>query len=293
MLPFLNIQDIAGLTGFEFETPCRFYAANAHIETNVSLCRILTRYKVYVDLRDHSITPHLLLDGYWETWMTQFFAKIIKPGNVCIDIGANFGYYAVLMSALSGDTGKVVAVEPNPAVAKLLRSTAGINSPGFHVAELALSDKEGEMLLTIPDELFGSATIIDQKIMHTLPTTAVNVKVNTLDTLMEQMDLARIDVIKMDVEGAEPMIFNGMERVLRNNRKLQIVMEYSPFLYDDPETFTKYLFKYFEIRRIKDGDPGEILRDSSLQGLLSLQDHTDLYLIKKDGLMNKVYHLFK
>jgi len=283
MNPFLNIQDIAALTGFEFETPCRFYANHVHIQNNISLCRILTKYKLYVDLRDRGITPHLILDGYWETWLTQFFAQIIKPGDTCIDIGANFGYYSVLLSALAGNSGKTVAIEPNPGVAKLLRMSASLNSPGFTVAEVALADKAGELQLTIPDELFGSATIVDQEVMQSIPTTSVSVKVKTLDELLQELNISKVDIIKMDVEGAEPLIFEGMEKTLRKNPNIQIVMEYSPYLYQSPERFTKYLFKHFHVQRLKDGMAGEILPNSAIEQLLSLDDHTDLYLKKKEA----------
>lgn len=283
MNPFLNIQDIATLTGFEFETPCRFYASHVQIRTNISLCRILTKYKLYVDLRDRGITPHLLLDGYWETWMTQFFANIVKPGNVCVDIGANFGYYSVLLSALSGDTGKTIAVEPNPEIAQLLRMTSSINSPGFLIAETALSNTTGELQLTIPNDLFGSATIVDQKIMQTIDTISVKVKVKTFDELMEELNITKVDIIKMDVEGAEPLVFAGMEKLLKQKGDLQIVMEYSPYLYEAPEDFTKYLFKHFDVFHLKDGLSEKPLPDSAMKELLSITDHTDLYLKKKEG----------
>ncbi len=282
MNPFLNIQDIATLTGFEFETPCRFYATHIQLKNDIALCRILTRYKVYVDLRDRGIAPHLILDGYWETWLTQFLASIVKPGDVCIDIGANFGYYSVLMSALSGDSGKTIAIEPNPAIAKLLRMTAGLNSPGFKVEESALADKRGELMLTIPDELFGSASLVDQDFLHSVSTKSIPVKVKTLDEIVEEYNLSKIDIIKMDVEGAEPLVFEGMKKTIRQNPNLQIIMEYSPYLYQSSRDFTKYLFRHFEVHRLKDGIAGEALTNEAIKDLLALDDHTDLYLKKKE-----------
>ncbi len=122
MQPFLSISDIASMTGYEFESACRRNVQYAFMGGDVALCRILTKYKIYVDLKDTAITPHLIMDGFWETWLTMCLARVIKQGDVCIDIGANVGYYSILMSALSEDSGKTIAIEPHPSICKLLLS---------------------------------------------------------------------------------------------------------------------------------------------------------------------------
>lgn len=281
MTPFFRIEDIASLPGFEFESPCRHYANYAYLENNTALCRVLTKFKIYVDTRDRGITPHLIMDGFWETWLTQYLAKIIKPGNICLDIGANVGYFSVLMSALAGDNGKTVAVEPNPGIAKLLRLTAGVNGPGFEVAEIALADKEGRIRLRVPDDSFGDASIINRVDRLIKPKSSFKVRTTTLDVMLRELNLSKVDVIKMDVEGAEPFVFDGMKETIANNNNLQIIVEYSPFLYDNPRAFTEYLFSEFTVRRIKDVEQIQDLDDSAIDSLVNLTDHTDLYLRKK------------
>jgi hypothetical protein len=66
-------------------------------------------HKLFVDTRDVSITPHLLLDGLWEPWVTTVIRRIVRPGLRVFDIGADCGYYAVLMADLVCETGQRTA----------------------------------------------------------------------------------------------------------------------------------------------------------------------------------------
>ncbi len=282
MRPFININEINSLTSFEFETICRNYSNYAYLGNNVALCRILTKYKIYVDVRDMGIAPHLIMDGFWETWLSKCLANIIKPGDVCIDVGANFGYYSVLMSALTGEKGLTIAIEPNPDVCRLLRSTANVHNRHFEIVEMALSSKAGEVVLSIPDNYFGDASIIARSDRTSAPKKKSLVKTISLDELVLKSNLDKVDVIKIDVEGVEPLVFEGMQQTIANNPDLKIVVEYSPFLYADARKFTDYLFSTFIVHRIKDVNEKITLDESSIEELLKLTDHTDLFLESKN-----------
>ncbi|MBD0285158.1 MAG: FkbM family methyltransferase [Bacteroidota bacterium] len=281
MQPFSSLSGIASLTRYEFETACRNNIAYAYLGANTALCRILTRYKIYLDVRDLGITPHLIMDGFWESWITQRLARIVKPGYVCFDIGANFGYFSILMSELAGRQGRTIAVEPNANICKLLHSTAAIHSQPFEVAEVALSNTSGKAVLIIPEEHYGDASIIQRRDRLFDRKKKMKVKAMTLDELAKQLNLTRIDVIKMDVEGVEPLVFEGMQKTIAANPDLRIIFEYSPFMYADARQFTEYLFSNFVVHRLKDVDEMTTLDESSIADLLLLKDHTDLYLQRK------------
>jgi FkbM family methyltransferase len=281
MNSFLQISDILSLTAFEFETICRANTSYAYLGNNAALCRILGKYKIYVDTRDVGITPHLVMDGFWETWLTQCLYKIIRPGDVCIDVGANYGYYSILMSTLSGKNGRTIAVEPNPGVFGLLQSTANIHSSKIEVVQAALSDTSGRTVLSIPENFFGDASIIERADRPHLRRSKVKVKMQTLDELAAGYQLSKIDVVKIDVEGVEPKVFNGMKETIDKNPGLRILLEYSPFLYGDAKYFTEFLFYHFTVHRIKDVDEMITLSESDIPQLLELKDHTDLYLVRK------------
>jgi len=245
------------------------------------LCRVLGKYKIFVDTRDIGITPHLVMDGFWETWLTQCMYRIIKPGDICIDVGANYGYYSLLMSSLTGKEGRTIAVEPNPYVFNLLAATASVHSSSIEPVQVALSDVTGYTTLVIPDNFFGDASIVERKDKPRLARSRVDVKTQTLDELAVQLELPRIDLVKIDVEGAEPGVFNGMTETISKNDGLRVLIEYSPYLYDDAKSFTEFLFHHFEVSRIKDVDNMVTLTETDIPVLLSMSDHTDLYLARK------------
>src|SRR5262245_8546714 len=61
-------------------------------------CRVLGKHIMFVEPQDCGITPHLALNGYWESWITLAMARLVRPGWRCIDVGANVGYYALLLA---------------------------------------------------------------------------------------------------------------------------------------------------------------------------------------------------
>jgi len=234
---------------------------------------------MFVDTRDIGVTPHLIMDGYWESWITQCMARIVKPGDVCVDVGANFGYYSFLMSELCGPSGRTVAIEPNPRVVETLRSSEVIHSWRFDVIQAALGDKNGDATLTFPDKYLGGGTLLQQSNFE--GKSQVRVKLTTFDDLVAQLNLPKVDVIKMDVEGLEPNVFAGMKNTIANNPNLKMIIEYSPFCYSNKKEFSDYLFSNFVINRIKDVAEMETLDKEAMDKLVELTDHTDFYLIRK------------
>ena len=280
MNSFSTIREITSLTGYEFETACRDHTSYAYLGNNTGLCKILTKYNIYVDTTDVGVTPHLIMDGFWETWLTQCLVEIVREGDVCIDIGANLGYYSLLMSELCGKTGRTVAIEPNPRICELLRHSQSIHPFRFDVMESAVSNKNGKAVLSVPGNYPGNASINRQFDRVWNPSKS-KVRITTLDEIVSAMNLPKVDIIKMDVEGAEPLVFEGMQKTIAGNPGLQIIVEYSPHLYGDARAFTQYLFSRFTVQRIKDVEKMTLLDESSMATLLQLTDHTDLYLTAK------------
>ena len=279
MKVFSDIREIGSLTRQQFEDRCTAFTDHVYLGNNLVLCKILTKYKMFVDTRDIGVAPHLIMDGYWESWITQCLARIVKTGDVCVDVGANFGYYSLLMSELSGLDGRTVAIEPNPRVVETLRSSEVIHSSRFDVIQSALGDKTGEATLTFPDKYMGGGTLLQQSNFE--GKTQVKVKITTFDELVARLKLPKVDVVKMDVEGLEPLVFAGMKNTLANNPNLKMIIEYSPFSYSNKKEFSDYLFSNFIINRIKDVADMETLDKEAMDRLIELTDHTDFYLIRK------------
>jgi FkbM family methyltransferase len=84
----------------------------------VQLCRLLGDYLVFVDTRAPMRRLRLVLDGFWEASGTLALARYIQFGFYCVDVGANRGYYTLLMALACGREGRVLACEPNPLLAE-------------------------------------------------------------------------------------------------------------------------------------------------------------------------------
>ena len=189
------------------------YVGNGHV-----LSRVLARYKMVTDTADHDFAPHIIMDGYWEIWLTEYMVRTIQQGWTVLDVGANYGYYSVLMADLVGDTGQMIAVEPNPAAAQAVEFTTSVN--GFAdrstIIRKALSDKTGTARLSIPtNHASGAAISADGE--------GIEVETISIDELTA--GLPRVDFIKIDAEGAEPAIFAGMTETLARHKPV-VVMEF-------------------------------------------------------------------
>ena len=274
--PFGSIRDIVTMTRQELEEASAFYAKSFYMGEHLLLCKLLTKYKMYLDARDVGVAPGLLMDGYWESWITKFMAKMIQPGDICIDAGANFGYFSLVMAELAGKEGRAIAVEPNSALCKLLRFTSNMNPDHFEVVGKALSNEQTEMVLSIPTHFWGGATIRKEKVDDSI--TQETVQVDTLDHLVEELQLHKVDFIKMDCEGVEPEIFEGMTKTLQQNPQLKIIMEYSPFMYKNAKGFTDFLFSKFEVGEVTGEACVKKYTIEDISDMLNLRTHIDLFL---------------
>jgi FkbM family methyltransferase len=219
-----------------------------YIGEQTLLCRVLGKYLMYADAQETGITPHLAMDGYWESWITIALARMLRPGWHCLDVGANHGYYTLIMADAVGSQGRVVPVEPTPRLADLLRQTLDVNGfPGVTVASTAATDTDGETLqLVVPARRSMNARLSDV----VGPTDdAVSVKTVTVDTLTR--DWPRVDLIKIDVEGAEEGVWRGMQRTIEQNPDLVVILELNVERYEDPRGFLEAIeLAGFQLRYI-------------------------------------------
>ena len=174
------------------------------------------------------------MSGYWEMWVTEAVIRRVKPGMKVIDCGANLGYFSLLMADLIGPEGRLDAFEPNPAIAARLTKSLAVNGylERSTVHGSALSDTTGEALLFMPDGEPKNAFMQDASFESHFA--SVKVPTVRLDDLPEAHD---IDFIKIDVEGAEERVWNGMEGILDSSRPLTIVLEFAACRYADPAAF--------------------------------------------------------
>ncbi|GEP12663.1 hypothetical protein MGN01_45080 [Methylobacterium gnaphalii] len=149
-----------------------------------------------------------------------------------VDVGANFGYYAIIFGSLVGWKGRLLAFEPEPLMFELLSENIFANWIGWaRQVNAACSDKAGEIELMTSRARPGNtgvATPLDRpseaKDFDFVPFKALTV---CLDDELDTLD-GRIDFMKIDVEGSEPLVLRGAWRAIANNRQIVVMMEWSP-----------------------------------------------------------------
>ena len=201
-----------------------------------ALCRALGRYSMFVNTDDVGFATHIMMSGAWEMWLTEHMVRTIKPGWTTIDVGANFGYYSLMISDLVQHTGRCIAFEPNPNVARLLRQTLSVN--GFadrsDVREVALSGEEGASYFYLPHNEPKNARLVPE-IDHWAVEQNLGVFINVPTMTLDAAAPDRVDFIKIDAEGAEGAIINGMMGLLKRDRP-EMVIEYNCARMADPRS---------------------------------------------------------
>ncbi|MGL4552345.1 MAG: FkbM family methyltransferase [Gemmataceae bacterium] len=181
-------------------------------------------HTMYLHPEDGVVSPTLLKTGWFEPLETDLFARVVRPGDVVLDLGANIGYYTLLFARLVGDAGKVIGFEPDPANFRLLRKnvlTNGYRNVVLH--QKAAAHTTGTLQLFLCDGNKGDHRLYDSGDGRP----AIRVETVTVDDALAGWD-GPVDVIKMDIQGAEPMALLGMQETLARNPGVKIVTEFWP-----------------------------------------------------------------
>ena len=172
--------------------------------------------------------PIAMAMGRYEEKTTQLVQRLIKPGMVVIDVGAHVGYYTLLAAQRVGPTGKVYTFEPEPDNHALLLKNIELNGYRNVVATReAVSHRVGSSTLYLTGLDNGRHSMYH----NGLPERgSVVVETTTLDSFLESQGWPRVDLVKIDVEGAEMSVLTGMDRLLREYDDLKMILEFNPSL---------------------------------------------------------------
>ncbi len=169
--------------------------------------------------------------GFFKTKHPEihYLSEIIKPDDVCIDIGANLGYYSVFMSKLCGKNGKVLAVEPVPLFQKVWKkNTSKTTYSNLKLLPYALGEEDKEIKMGMPklDGLIhhGMTKVINQDSEKQDFEVYFTVEMKQPDQLF--IDEKKIDFIKMDIEGYEYFALKNMQATIQKF-KPKVQMEIS------------------------------------------------------------------
>lgn len=166
-----------------------------------------------------------LLSNSFEPYTTDLMKSIIKDGDTFLDVGAHLGYYTLLAAGLVGDDGRVIAFEAEPGNFDVLRQNVDANHyRNVTLVNKAASNSNGTCTLSVkPNHSGGHSLVLADR-----DSPEINIETTRIDDWLLTNGHAQIDVIKIDVEGAEPFVLEGLANSIRNSGKLNMFVEVKP-----------------------------------------------------------------
>jgi FkbM family methyltransferase len=184
---------------------------------------------MWLSLKDKGISSGLMAHGYWEPLATKILNETVQEGDIVVDIGANMGYFVLQESKLVGKSGKVFAIEPVAANIELLRKNLQLNYCSnvetFQLAVGATNDEQSSIYLSYKLNC-GSMVFRENINLVEGAVKKVPVSLMTLDRFLENKPIPNF--IRMDVEGYEFEIIQGMKGLLARRQPLKLLIEIHP-----------------------------------------------------------------
>ncbi len=246
-----------------------------------AVTRLFTGQKIFVDTRDISDSPHLMLDGIREHGITKFFQSIARDDLVYLDIGANFGYNTLLIGQALRTGGSLHIFEANPDLIPLLEKTISVNglSSKAIINWLAVTEKSGETVtLHRYKNLWGSSSLHTTEEMERYSRKKVDfdkeykVKSIAVDDYVLQQKLDKVDLIKIDVEGVEDRVYDGMRETVKRP-EVHVLLEYTFGAYADEASFFKKMKRDFTHMEFVSDQNGSSHPIESLQQLEEVAEY--------------------
>lgn len=190
-----------------------------------ALVRLNCGHVLYVDPMDEHVSANIILDGVWENWVHKVVVSLVTPGARIVEVGANLGYYTVIMAGAAGPTGSVLTLEANPRLAEMVTRSALINGFASRVKVIAKAalDQPGAITFSISRRNSGGGFVNPWGTHHYADGEELEVEAVRIDDL----DPGKVDFLRMDAEGSEAFILRGAEATLRANPDIVICMEWS------------------------------------------------------------------
>jgi FkbM family methyltransferase len=214
--------------------------------------------------------------------LTEIFRAVIQPGDTFVDGGANMGFYSLLAAKALKGSGRVVSFEPDRRNLPILHSNVMMNCLDglIRIEPQALSDRECESdFWSAPENAWGGSLVKRSGV----ESKRYQVSATTLDQYVVSTSLKPVDIIKLDIEGAEPRALRGMPTALRTAR--MVVYEI-----DKPRLDQLDIKALDLIRRTNDEGQFEItlVSDELSDEIITLEDARSAEILNRDGWANVV-----
>lgn len=186
----------------------------------------LGRFSFICDLRD-TIAREVCFTGRYEPQETQLAQQLLGPGMVVVDVGANWGYFTLVCASLVGDRGRVFALEPHPRLGSMLADNVRENGlPQVAVHRVAAGAMAASTGFVGFDEAGGNWGV--SRAARGADVADFESKTVALDAFLDECNVGRVDLIKIDIEGAEGDAIRGMADGLGRHRYRYALVECHP-----------------------------------------------------------------
>ena len=181
-------------------------------------------YKLALVPNDLGISAELAIFKKHEPIHTQLISQEIKPGMICIDLGANIGYYAMLEGKLVGKKGKVICIEPSPTNFSYLKKNIELQqNSNFEAFNFAIGDRDGAVKFLVSNKTNLSRVVSEFHHQYDDQTSTIEVPMKKLDSFLRENPQPKIDLIRMDIEGFEYEASFGMVETLKKFKPILII----------------------------------------------------------------------
>jgi FkbM family methyltransferase len=203
-------------------------------------------FSINLNSADTTISPAIGVDGWIELEETELVRKLLRKGMVFVDVGSNIGWYALLSAKIVGDKGVVIAYEPEPSNFSLLSKSVTENGfKNIKAFQQCVSESVLPKTLWLAAKNLGAHSII-----KSISNQGISVNSTTLDVSLKNLGIKMIDILKIDVEGAEPNVIEGARQTLAESRIKNIIMEWNQEVWSEHTLLLDYLLDTFDVYEI-------------------------------------------
>jgi FkbM family methyltransferase len=180
------------------------------------------------DLRN-GLAREVFFTGQYEPQETCLVRALLRPGDTFLDVGAHWGYFTFLAAEAVTRSGRVVAVEADPRIYRILKTNLALNQlPHVSALHVAAAAEEGTVKLEGYDEAADNWGVSRVRGEAQASAKAFSVPAKAMDAVLDELGVAKAQLVKMDIEGAEVFALAGMRRGLQEHRYERLLLELHP-----------------------------------------------------------------
>lgn len=197
---------------------------SSYLGKGIAVTSLINETPIYINSNDYGCPSNFINGGRYEEENFSILASFRKPDSIFLDIGANLGVFSLRMAPLVKN-GKVFAFEPNPKIRNLFTQSVHLNgmSDTISIFEVGASDCDKTVFLSIENSHAGGAAVTENYVPNDVKLSQLTIEVRRLDGVLSE--IPRFDIAKIDVEGHELSVLNGMTNLLKRSPQSIVLFE--------------------------------------------------------------------